>query len=504
MWRYFVPGLLLVSETGAQGADPVSSVNWNQISNSVGLPALVAFVMSAVFVFILSRNLRREEGRRRQVEVDADDERSRLNAILNNAGVGVLIAERNARLVDVNNRWCQMFGYRRNDVRGVLKTGEIAHADEAEALEAHFAALLSGKIKSQTQECRFLRKDGTAFWGLISTSTVLGKNGRHKWVVGMITDIDAQKKVEEELRESEERLRFITENTYDVVWQLDQDFRVTYINGADERMRGFSRPEVIDRHFRDMISPSSFPALDQALQAFPKVKGAGSWASNFEVEMRCKDGGRVWAEVNLTHIHDNSGAIVGYIGVARDATQRRKAHERLREQTIRDPLTGLFNRRYMDESLERELSRAVRDNLPLSLLMIDIDHFKKLNDTYGHQAGDEILKALGELIRHGARNGDLPCRYGGEEFLLVLPNMGFDTARERAEDWRRAFADLRVSFGDILLSATMSVGVATFPIHGASRDTLIEAADRALYAAKRGGRNRVVVAAETRSGQTVS
>ena len=492
--RRLGPVWLTLFCTRAFSQEQTPLVNWSQVSDSVGIPALVAFVMSAAFVFILSRNLRREVGLRRQVEVDADDERSRLNAILNNAGVGVLITERNQRVVDVNNRWCQMFGYRRNDVRGALKVADVAHPDEADSLDAHFRALQSGRIKSQTQECRFARKDGSVFWGLISTSTVEGRKGRRKWVVGMITDIDAQKKVEEELRESEERLRFITENTHDVVWQLDRDLRVTYINGADERMRGFGRDEVIDQPFRDMIVPTSYPVFDQAMQRFPESGVVESMTDSFEVEMRCKDGNRVWAEINLTHIHDNTGQIIGYIGVTRDATQRRQMQEILREQTIRDPLTGLFNRRYMDESLERELSRAARDKLPLSLLMIDIDHFKKLNDTYGHQAGDEVLKRLGELIRHGARSADLPCRYGGEEFLLVLPNMSLDKAVERAEEWRQAFAAARVGFGGTLLSATMSVGVATFPEHGNARESLIEAADRALYAAKHAGRNRVVIA----------
>ena len=169
-----------------------------------------------------------------------------------------------------------------------------------------------------------------------------------------------------------------------------------------------------------MIVPTSYPAFDETMPHFPESDAVSRPTSRFEVEMRCKDGRQVWAEINLTHFYDNVGQIIGYSGVTRDATQRRQVQDMLREQTIRDPLTGLFNRRYLDESLERELSRAARDKRPLSLLMIDIDSFKKLNDTYGHPAGDEVLRRLGELIRNGARNADLPCRYGGEEFLLCL------------------------------------------------------------------------------------
>lgn len=470
------------------------AVDWRQISDSAGLPALVAFVMSAIFVFILSNNLRREIVRRRQIETDAIDERSRLNAILNNAGVGVMIAGRNERLVDVNNRWCRMFGYQRNDVRGSLRSCDIVHPDEAPSLERHFRSLLAGKDRSRTLEWRFVRKDGSTFWGLVSTSTVQDRAGQRKWVVGMITDIEAQKRVEEALRESEERLRFITENTQDVVWQLDREFRFTYINGADERMRGYERQEVIGQHIKSFMTPIGQQTFDLAVQHLAQPGDQGGGENSFEVEMCCKDGGRVWTEINASPIRDNFSQIIGYIGVTRDSTIRRQKHEKLREQTIRDPLTGLFNRRYLDESLERELSRTKRDGVPLALLMMDIDHFKRLNDTYGHQAGDEVLKRLGSLMSRGARSADLPCRYGGEEFLLVLPNMSLETATERAERWCETFASERIIFGGTILSATVSIGVAAAPGHGTTRDSLIEAADRALYAAKHAGRNRVLVA----------
>jgi len=128
------------------------------------------------------------------------------------------------------------------------------------------------------------------------------------------------------------------------------------------------------------------------------------------------------------------------------------------------------------------------------LAMIDIDHFKQLNDTYGHPAGDEIIRRVGRLIQSRARSGDLPCRYGGEEFLLVLPNMTLATAVERAEEWRVAFANDWSVIGNHAVAVTVSIGVAVFPCHGGSARALVEAVDQALYAAKRGCRNRVVAA----------
>ncbi|MFC5301544.1 diguanylate cyclase [Azospira restricta] len=169
-------------------------------------------------------------------------------------------------------------------------------------------------------------------------------------------------------------------------------------------------------------------------------------------------------------------------------------HKQLQEQAVHDPLTGLYNRRYLDEVLERELARAVREGYPVSVAMIDLDHFKAVNDTYGHKAGDRVLQALGRLLHEQAREGDVPCRFGGEEFVLVLPRMAGDNARRRAEQWREAFAAQATRHGEIEIHCTMSVGLATYPGDATSAEGLLAGADRALYRAKAGGRNRVEAA----------
>lgn len=165
----------------------------------------------------------------------------------------------------------------------------------------------------------------------------------------------------------------------------------------------------------------------------------------------------------------------------------------LSEQANRDPLTGLYNRRYLTATMERELQRCQREGRPLSLLLIDLDHFKGINDTYGHNAGDETLKALARLLDEEARASDVVCRYGGEEFLLLLPGMPQDTALQRAEECRTRLEDMALHFGEFQIRTTLSIGVATYPGHGQSAHELIHAADCALYRAKADGRNRVAV-----------
>ena len=172
-----------------------------------------------------------------------------------------------------------------------------------------------------------------------------------------------------------------------------------------------------------------------------------------------------------------------------------RLRDSLREMSIRDPLTGLFNRRYMEESLSRELSRSQRDNTSIGVLVIDVDHFKAFNDTHGHEGGDVVLEAVAAVLSHYSRSSDIACRYGGEEFVVILPDCSLDDARLRAEEFGRRVSGLRVPFANIELSGpTVSCGVAGFPLHGLTAEALIHAADGALYAAKKGGRNQVVIA----------
>jgi len=172
-----------------------------------------------------------------------------------------------------------------------------------------------------------------------------------------------------------------------------------------------------------------------------------------------------------------------------------KLREILRNQSIRDPLTGLFNRRYMEETLEREIRRARRGHRSMGVLMLDLDRFKQLNDTAGHEAGDAFLRELGELLQHGLRREDIPCRHGGEEFVVVLPDASLDDARRRAEQIREGIKMLRISYkGGFIGPLTVSIGVAAFPDHGLGAEVLLRAADAALYRAKHEGRDRVMVA----------
>lgn len=162
-------------------------------------------------------------------------------------------------------------------------------------------------------------------------------------------------------------------------------------------------------------------------------------------------------------------------------------------QVLRDPLTDLHNRRFMDEALLKELARAKREGYPMSLIMLDLDFFKRVNDTYGHAVGDVVLVSLASFLKANARESDIVCRYGGEEFLVAMPHMSPDQAFEKIDEWRQIIADSPIMHGELIIRVTISAGIAGFPEQGSDIDILLKRADEALYQSKKDGRNCVTV-----------
>ena len=212
-------------------------------------------------------------------------------------------------------------------------------------------------------------------------------------------------------------------------------------------------------------------------------------------------------QLGLLYLSDKDAGFLARIDIIEAAAEQLSMalsnlslRERLRLQSIREPLTGLFNRRYLEESATREIARCQRRQLPLSLMMLDIDHFKAFNDVHGHAGGDALLAQFGKLLQEHSRGEDIACRYGGEEFTLILPEAGIEAALQRAQAIRAAVEKMRVvHLGKELPHVTVSIGVAAFPGDGSDPESLLRIADEALYRAKHNGRNRVEQAAPARS-----
>jgi diguanylate cyclase (GGDEF)-like protein len=198
-------------------------------------------------------------------------------------------------------------------------------------------------------------------------------------------------------------------------------------------------------------------------------------------------------EADMPHPFNEQLAITASEQIAL-ALANLRLRESLRSQAILDGLTGIYNRRFMEETLAREIRRVERNQRELSVLMFDIDHFKQFNDTFGHEAGDAVLRELGQLLKTTIRGGDVACRFGGEEFVLILPETTVEDARRRAEELRERIRQLAVLYrGQALGIITVSLGVAAYPKHAMTSEALLHAADKALYQAKAEGRDRVVI-----------
>lgn len=294
----------------------------------------------------------------------------------------------------------------------------------------------------------------------------------------------------------------VMEHLPEMVFVLDANETIIDANAVAQKWLGKPLEQILGR---DPIEV--FREWPQLLQRFFFME-----YHREEVELP-SDPARTF-EVISTPILNNDGNLEGRVILAYDITARKKLenqlttanrelqnqleeNERLRaqlqEQAIRDPLTGVFNRRYFTEALESETARAARENIPFSLIILDVDHFKKVNDTYGHKCGDQVLKSLASFLLENTRRSDIVCRFGGEEFVVLMPDAAVVDAHDRAELFRKKFEVLLLACDDRQIHATFSAGVASFPTHAGSGEALLAAADDALYRSKAGGRNRVSI-----------
>ena len=303
--------------------------------------------------------------------------------------------------------------------------------------------------------------------------------------------------IDPSLKESELRYRRLFEAAQDGILILDAETgAITDVNPFLVKMLGYSREEFMERNLWEVGAFKDIEASQEAFEALQK----NEYIRYEDLPLKAKDGRLIQVEF-VSNVYQVDGEKVIQCNI-RDITERRQAQDALlkseallREQSVRDHLTGVFNRRYMDETLERELLRAARKGLSLSIIMLDVDDFKRFNDSHGHAAGDAILRELSSSFLEHVRGEDIPSRYGGDEFIIILPDASQEVTLERAELLRKHAQHLNIQFeGQLLGRITLSLGVATFPNDGTTSMALLKAVDAALYRAKHEGRNRVATA----------
>ncbi|MEQ9671346.1 diguanylate cyclase [Coleofasciculus sp. G2-EDA-02] len=496
-------------------------------------------VQSAEGDWLGIRASNRDITERKQAEEGLRESEKRFRSMFDQVGVGIVQATLSGEFLWVNQKFIDLVQYSAEELQN--KTcKEITHADDVDQELSCLEQLLTGEIDTFSREKRYMRKDGSEVWVNLSGSLIRDSQGEPKSYIGVVQDIRDRKQAQAALQRLNEQLKgrvneLGIRNREMVLLGELSDFLQACLT-VDEAYHAIATlvaplfPESSGGVF--VINPSEnwaeamatwgTPLASQALFS-PKAcwalrRGRPHWVNQPQSGLRCP------------HIHSDisplesfcvpmmaQGKALGILyissqqpGQLTEAKQRLaltvaehlalslanlKLRETLSQQSIRDALTGLFNRRYMEESLEREIHRAQRHQRPMGIIMLDIDHFKHFNDTFGHEAGDIVLRELGIFLQRNVRASDIACRYGGEELMLILPDASLADTKQRAEQIRQDVKDLQIEYHHQLLDAiAISVGVAAFAEHGSTAEELIAAADRALYQAKAQGRDQVVTA----------
>lgn len=418
---------------------------------------------------------------------------------------------------------------------------ERVHPDDRSSVQSSMQAALRHQ-RNYAIEHRIVLPDGRVRWVAEVGDVVRDEHNRAVRMIGIVQDITDRRQAEEALRQSNDKLT----QSLDALRLHTRD--LTRINEMNELLQSCLREEEIHRVFGQMAQTLALGSGGMLALTRPPGRGlqsVASWgdASSLEPLFSNDD---CWAirrghayepslaaGVHCAHFHATGalrslcqpliiqGETLGLLSILAPADSDEadwlrirqlsvtlaeafklalaniRLREALREQAMRDPLTGLFNRRYLDETLPRELHACLREDQPLALAILDLDHFKRYNDTWGHEAGDQVLIEVSRILREHLRASDIACRYGGEELVAVMPRAELHEARERLSRIANLVRDAEIHIHDRPLPAvTFSAGIALAPLHGDDAETLMRAADQALYAAKQAGRDRLFTAGE--------
>ncbi|KNZ40319.1 sensor domain-containing diguanylate cyclase [Acetobacterium bakii] len=305
-----------------------------------------------------------------------------------------------------------------------------------------------------------------------------------------LQELTAIKRLENKIKENEKKHRLLTDNASDIIMTVDLFGNFTYISPSVEKITGYTQEEVL-RDYRAIgyFLPGVQKDMDRVRESIREMveKGEPFDAINFEQRQVRKDGKSIYTDTVLSGIYDDDNQFMELLAVSRDITEKVKMRREIKKLSETDKLTQLYNRVKLDAELEHQLKRTKNSTAVFGLIMIDIDNFKQINDSFGHLAGDAVLVELAELFKTSIRPADIVGRWGGEEFMVILPDTDEKVAVELAETIRKEVSENRFPKQE---GITISLGVSVFS-DDASVDTIIFRADQALYRAKNNGRNQV-------------
>lgn len=432
---------------------------------------------------------------RQDVEQRLSVSNARFKAIFNYAGTGIVLRDCNGKLIDANPAYLDMFGYNKVEVNDIES---VIHPDENEKIKEITMELMSGESTINRAEIRYLDKSGQIVYADVISSFIPGNDFTPASIIRILNNVTEKRKIEQKLRESEERFRTAFNNAVTGMFLSSLDDKFFKVNQAFCDLLGYSEEEFTETDFRQITHPDSFD--EESI--FRNNLLAGD-ISKFLLE-KCyvhKDGYAIWALLGVSLIYDSDSIPLYFIGQVLDITSRKIAEEELQIAKLNaerlaaiDFLTGILNRRAFEEKLNDEYRKMLEKKSFLSLILVDIDYFKKINDQYGHQVGDLALQKFSKCLSESCREQDFIGRHGGEEFIICLPDTDLNQAVEIAEKMRTAVENLNINPGNrsSSINMTASFGVSdTGYGRNESILNLVLKADKAMYQSKSRGRNMV-------------
>lgn len=416
-------------------------------------------------------------------------------SVLESTSESIYLVDRNCRYLFVNEHYRERLGLNTSQIIG-RHYGDFHSSEEtrvfADTVETVFTTGQSVLLehKSQRDERYFIRTFSPVKGG--------GTMNEITGVVVVSTDITQQKRVEASLRESEQKLRTIIESIEDGYYEVDLKGNTLFYNDALLKMLGYSRDEFSRMNCRDFLEEGSANTL---FQTFQEVYNTKKPSRGVELLVIRKDGETRNVEVSTSLLYDEKKRRRGYRNIFRDITDRKRSEDTIRRLAYHDALTGLPNRLLFRDRLNMAIAAAKRYGHYVAVMLLDLDNFKDINDTLGHHVGDKLLQEVGQRLVKLLRQGDTVCRMGGDEFLILLPEI------KKKEDTTMVAQKIIETFEqpflleDRNIHITTSIGIALYPESSDDVDTLIKFADIAMYRVKESGRNNFMVFEPPRGGK---
>jgi len=412
------------------------------------------------------------------------------------AALGMALVSLEGRWLDVNDALCRILGYTREELLQV-DFQRLTHPADLQTDLALVQDLLAGRRTHYHLEKRYVGRDGNTIWARLSVSLVRNERGEPLHFVSQIQDVSAQRSSEQRLFESEQRSRITLDAVADLVLSVALDGRIEYANAAAVRMLAGDGALSLAGHLvQDVLSLTTEYAPQSQLDVSVLLDPESN-AVDLHADLLLQMGTAV-VPVDLTRawLRDDEGQVRGAVWVLRDDTQQRAREREARHLAEMDPLTELGNRRGFEVHLQQAITRVERTGQAASLMYIDLDRFKPVNDTFGHLAGDAVLWAVASVLRHGVRDSDVVARLGGDEFAVILSGCSPRRAARIGGELLHTLANLSIPWDQHQLRIGASIGIAPLAA-GMSADQAVAAADAQCYRAKAMGRNNVQVQGET-------